>query len=240
MGRGWGNRIALLGFVFVLVFLMANQSEAQGVGSISCIRCHETWRDNGPTLQDIANNNVTFDYLPPFVTSIQQNPFYTIPEGYLSSMHNSPTFNPTATDYVTCEACHGSGVGHQGVGAIPMAIPDAKTCGNCHNETYGFPYKEFLKTSHGQTGFAAKPNKNFDQPFFGRPTAPATIFLREGFRRTRIGLFKADGNTPVTRNERLEECSVCHNYALNYEQFKRKISITSPWAGFSFAIASWE
>jgi hypothetical protein len=219
--------IGFLVLVLLLVFFMVNQSEAQGVGSVSCIRCHETWRDNSPTLQDIQANNVDFDYVPPFITTIQQGSFYTIPEGYLSSMHNSPMFNPTATDYVTCEACHGSGVGHQGIGAIPMAIPDAKTCSKCHNETIGFPYKQFVLTSHGQTGFSAKPTKNFDQPSFGKSTSQATFPLKQGFRTTRLPLFKADGNTMVTRNERLEECSACHNYALQSAQFKRKIGTRS-------------
>ena len=225
MGRSkW---ISFLVTVFLLVFFMANQSEAQGVGSITCIRCHETWRDNSPTLQDIAANNVDFDYSPLFVTTIQPNSFYTIPEGYLSSLHSSPTFDPTATDYVRCEGCHGSGVGHFGIGAIPKPIPDAKTCGQCHNETHGFEFREFLLTSHGQTGFGAQPKKNFDQPAFGRPNRQATFPIKEGFRRTRIRLFKADGTTPVTRDERIEECSVCHNYALQYDQFKKKIGTRS-------------
>ena len=220
MGRS--KCIGFLVLVLLLVFFMANQSEAQGVGSISCIRCHETWRDNSPSLQDLADDNFNFDYLPPFITTIQQDAFYTIPEGYLSSMHNSPTSNPTATDFVTCEACHGSGIGHQGVGAIPVPIPDAKTCSKCHNETQGFPYKQFLLTSHGQTGFSAKPTKNFDQPSFGKSTSQATFPIKEGFRTTRLPLFKADGNTLVTRNERLEESNVCYNYALQRAQFKRK------------------
>jgi hypothetical protein len=108
-----------------------------------------------------------------------------------------------------------------------MAIPDAKTCSKCHNETHGFPYKQFLLTSHGQTGFAAKPTKNFDQPGFGKATSQATFPFKQGFRTTRLPLFKADGSTMVTRNERLEECSVCHNYALQGPQFKRKIGTRS-------------
>jgi hypothetical protein len=104
-----------------------------------------------------------------------------------------------------------------------MAIPDSKTCTKCHNETDGFPSKAFFLTSHGQTGFSAKPTKNYDQPSFGKATAQATFPLKEGFKTTRLPLFKADGNTIVTRNERLEECSVCHNYALQGPQFKEKI-----------------
>jgi hypothetical protein len=42
-------------------------------------------------------------------------------------------------------------------------------------------------------------------------------------------LFKSNQTTPVTRKERMEECSVCHNYALQYEQFKDRIGkIGSP------------
>ncbi len=161
MGRSRSSCIGFLVFVLLLVFLMANQSEAQGVGSISCIRCHETWRDNAPSLQDIAGDNADLDYIPPFVTTLQRDSFYTIPEGYLSSMHSSPTFNPTTTDYVTCEACHGSGVGHFGIGAIPKPIPDAKTCSQCHNEAHGFPIKGCILKSRRQTVFTGNTTKNF-------------------------------------------------------------------------------
>ena len=36
--------------------------------------------------------------------------------------------------------------------------------------------------------------------------------------------FRSDQQTPVTMNQRIEECSVCHNYALEYPQFQKKIS----------------
>ena len=37
-----------------------------------------------------------------------------------------------------------------------------------------------------------------------------------------VSLFQSDKATLVTMNERIEECSVCHNYALQYPQFRYK------------------
>ncbi len=40
---------------------------------------------------------------------------------------------------VTCEACHGAGGDHVGVGgsiAIPVLNPDIEVCGNCHNDSF--------------------------------------------------------------------------------------------------------
>ena len=36
---------------------------------------------------------------------------------------------------VTCEACHGGGLQHFAIGAIPDATPDYTVCGKCHNQT---------------------------------------------------------------------------------------------------------
>lgn len=35
---------------------------------------------------------------------------------------------------VTCEACHGGGINHYGVGPLPQPTPDYTVCGKCHNQ----------------------------------------------------------------------------------------------------------
>ena len=132
------------------------------------------------------------------------------------------------TDEVPCEACHGSGQAHFGVGPIPMPIPDIKTCGGCHNSTHGFDLQTFLKTAHANPN--RKPGKYFDQLTFGpvqakitnsTPPAPLTS-APVGTLLFKSGTFGPLGD-PVTRSNRIEECSVCHQYALQYPQFRGKI-----------------
>ncbi len=163
------------------------------------------------------------DYVPLNLRATHaQQPFYTIPEAYISSIHNIPALNLTTTDEVKCEGCHGSGLAHFGVGSIPTPIPDFKTCGTCHNETHGFPFKQFVLTLHANP--MNIPSKYFDQGRNGEAQAKTSSLTPNFSQIGVVSLFKSDAATKVTRNERIQECSVCHNYALNYPQFIKKIA----------------
>ncbi len=198
---------------------------AGGKGGYStCIACHRGWLDNDPPIEDEISLPVGTDYVPlNLVSSHASDPFYTIPEGYVSSIHYTPSFNLLNRDYVTCEGCHGSGLAHYGVGFIPRSIPQADTCGLCHNTppSNGAPsldFNAFLLTAHANQ--SQNPGKFFDQPSNGEGQAQ-TSFPNLG---QTVSLFQSDQGTPVTRNDRIEECSVCHSYALQYPQFQKKIS----------------
>jgi hypothetical protein len=216
-------------FLMIAAFVGArNAAAAAGfVGTQTCINCHSTWQDNNPSVQDLilGNNIVNMDYVPLNLRATHaQEPFYTIPEAYISSIHNIPAFNLTTTDEVKCEGCHGSGLAHFGVGPIPTPIPDFKTCGTCHNETHGFPLKLFGSTLHANP--SNRPSKYFDQRTNGEGQAKTTSLTpgeNPGLALFKRGTFGPVGD-PVTRNERIQECSVCHNYALNYPQFVQKIA----------------
>jgi hypothetical protein len=216
-------------FLALSAFLTMSNLQAQPgfVGTQTCIDCHSTWQDNNPSTDDLIKGNaiVNVDYVPLNLLSTHaQQPFYTIPEAYVSSIHNIPSFNLTLTDEVRCEGCHGSGLAHFGVGPIPTPIPGISTCGKCHNETPSadtlFPLKAFLSTLHANP--ENKPGKFFDQRLNGLAQG-TTSSLTPGFPGI-VSLFKSDKRSIVTRNERIEECSVCHNYALNYPQFVKKIA----------------
>jgi len=116
-------------------------------------------------------------------------------------------------DFVNCEGCHGSGNEHYGKGQIPNPIPDTKTCGQCHNPP-SFDFPKFLLTRHSNQN--NRPDKFFDQGKNGKEQAI--------IQKDKISLFKANRSNIVTKNERIEECSICHNYALGYPQFTKKIS----------------
>jgi hypothetical protein len=213
-------------FLVVAVFTGMRKAEAAAfIGTQVCIDCHQTdaWLDNNPPIFDVVFNNANADYVPLNLRASHENdPFYTVPEAYTNSIHNIPSFNVNITDEVKCEGCHGKGLAHFGLGPIPRPIPDIKTCGSCHNEVHGFPFQRFLLTLHANP--SKEPSKLFDQKGIGAKQA-TTSSRTPGFSETGIvSLFKSNQRTIVTRNERIEECSVCHNYALNYPQFVEKIA----------------
>ena len=212
---------------FVLIFsafcMMARDGEAkQGfVGTETCIACHHTWLDNNPPVEDTASGNLDLSYPPLNLSSSRTGfPFYTIPEGYVKSIHYITAFDLTGRDHVKCEDCHGSGIVHYGVGAIPVPIPNTKTCGGCHEPPF-FEFSEFLKTSHANPN--RKPGKFYDQGHRGTSQAKVTLPGGEKAFLVKAGTFGPEGD-PVTKNERIQECSVCHSYALNYPQFQKKIA----------------
>jgi hypothetical protein len=126
-----------------------------------------------------------------------------IGETYQKSVHNSPSFDPGKTGYVQCESCHGPGGEHFGTGPIAEWAPQAEVCGQCHTDVYG----TYSATAHNNAD--QEPGPFFDQPGLG--TEQATTDQVPGYTGT-FNLAKANGS-PVTRNERIEECSTCHNYA---------------------------
>jgi hypothetical protein len=207
-------------FLILSTFALVRDIGAQAgrVGTPTCIACHRDWPDNDPPIEDEIFLPVGMDYVPlNLLSSHAANPFYTIPEGYVSSTHYTPTFDLLARDEVTCEGCHGSGLAHYGVGFIPRPIPQADTCGLCHKPPF-FDISAYFGTAHANLN--QNPGKYFDQGWNG-PWQAQTSFPNLG---QIVSLFQSDQQTPVTRNERIEECSVCHSYALGYPQFQKKIS----------------
>ena len=225
MARPKTRWIFLLSLILILMaFSLAKNLDAQKgkwVGTQTCINCHQTWLDNDPSVEDTLSGLVSVDYLPVNLSSTRTgNPFYTIPEGYVSSLHYTPSADTTAVDYVTCEACHGSGAAHYGVGSIPIPIPGSKTCGSCHPERF----EEYVFTSHANND--RKPRKYFDQLSYGLVQAKTRLAPVSGSELVplyKAGPFGSLGGS-VSRNERIEECSVCHNYALQYPTYRKKIA----------------
>jgi len=221
--------IFLFSFFLVLSAFATTHSQAQSgfVGTQTCINCHSTWEDNNPLTQDTISDNANLpDYVPLNLRATHaQQQFYTIPEGYVSSIHNlTPAEIDINPDHVKCEGCHGSGLAHFGVGPIPTPIPGIDTCRKCHNDNSAgapfFPLNEFLLTRHANSN--RKPSRYFDQGRNGVGQAITTARTPE--EPVGLALFKSDASTIVTKNERIEECSVCHNYALTYPQFVKKIA----------------
>ena len=223
-GKRWMILLSLFLILSSLALVRDIGGQAGRVSTATCIACHRGWPDNDPPIEDEIFLPVGPDYVPfNLAPSHGELPFYTIPEGYISSIHYTPSFNPLLRDYVPCENCHGSGLAHFGIGFIPRSIPQADTCGLCHNtppsnQARLFDLNAYLLTSHANLNLT--PGKYFDQPWNG-PWQAQTSFPNLG---QIISLFQSDQLTPVTMNQRIEECSVCHSYTLQYPQFQKKIS----------------
>lgn len=104
------------------------------VGADKCIECHDgfTW-SSGAVSEFLESKHVVHsthvsaeeeecltchDPVGDGVTLEEMVSAASIPEGGLAA--------------VTCEACHGAGGEHFGVGPMPVPTPGAAVCGNCH------------------------------------------------------------------------------------------------------------
>lgn len=211
VGAGQGMRWFLVLGSILASFMLEGRLWAQDTSSRVCIKCHSSWLDNDPTRLDVTTPNAALDYLPLNLES-RSNPFYTIKEGYEGSVHFTPVFNPGVTDFISCLGCHqGIREAHGG----PGGIPTTQTCIGCHTDPY-FDSASFLSTPHANLN--GLPSKFFDQLGKGKrkatgilPTGQAVTFLRRNGR-------------PVNMNQRIEECSVCHNYALQHPKLTKRIA----------------
>ena len=108
-------------------------------------------------------------------------------------------------------------------------------CQNCHN-TLSPETANYSQTRHANPN--GNPTKFFDQPGKGSGQAYAQIappppdgsgqrvvqLVSSGEPpQALLPLFKANKKTAVTRTNRLEDCSVCHNYAMVYSQYKSNL-----------------
>jgi nitrate/TMAO reductase-like tetraheme cytochrome c subunit len=215
--------VMVVAFGMIPLFGMPEGSLAQSPETLVCINCHTSWLDNNPANGDVATRNAHPDYVPLNLNPLA-NPFYSIKDGYLKSGHG-------AGDYPTCQGCHGNQfAAHGGTGTIPST----QTCLNCHGNPD--PSTDpFLATRHANLN--ALPGKFFDQLGIsqtakkakkakkGKKGKKGSAGAATGFLATGepILLLNAGGQG-VTSAQRVEECSVCHNYALLHPQLSKKIA----------------
>ena len=93
-GTRWIFLLSLFLILSSFVFNKGIGAQAGRVGTHTCIACHRDWPDNDPPIEDEIFLPVDMDYVPlNLVSSHAADPFYTIPEGYVSSTHYTPSFN---------------------------------------------------------------------------------------------------------------------------------------------------
>ncbi|MFZ0927693.1 MAG: hypothetical protein WAN11_03785 [Syntrophobacteraceae bacterium] len=216
----------------------------------NCIKCHtnpktitspSVFMDNSPSLSDIKGNNYTTDYFPPSAETTWPNKgsFYPTAFAFENSGHG------TQTDIVpfNCTNCHGPcspvttacpstniADPHDGLNGLPTYL---NSCSNCHGPTDPFFPNNFPSTAHGNVGLVPGLKSSQPGPFFDQESAgklQAQTVLSSGHESGL--LFEADMKTKVSRNMRIAECSVCHNYLSRVEGFwpnygKTQVSIPS-------------
>ncbi|BCS55903.1 hypothetical protein [Geobacter sp. SVR] len=125
------------------------------------------------------------------VTMRGANDGRTIVSAWKSSVHFNQATN---TEIVGCEDCHGGGSLHWGIGPMPYPVPDHKRCEQCHSD-----FSAFNTTAH------ANADQIPDRFFFQGSTGTSQA-SDHGVPEVVAGT-----TTPVTKNQHIEQCSVCHN-----------------------------
>jgi len=115
---------------------------------------------------------------------------------------------------VTCEACHGAGGQHFGVGPIPIATPDYNVCGNCHNTNFATTtaaHSDFTEASHIFEDYQA----SLHYAASGVRNEPLCVKCHtdEGGRQYRDVITKADldATLPIAGVASPIQCRTCHN-----------------------------
>jgi hypothetical protein len=130
----------------------------------------------------------------------------TIPSAWRDSLHTTNPF-----EVVGCEDCHGNGGNHFGMGPIPYPIPGGPSCApsgapGCH-QTFGGLGSTWAQTVH------ANADNSPDKFFFQGGTGLGQAEIR-GVPEFVSG---ASTSIPVTINQHIEECSVCHDSNQKFE-----------------------
>ena len=179
------------------------------VGSTVCGQCHVGFPPaNGYHAGDAYDSSATSN------TYMDLAAMGSIYNNYVASIHYTPNGSGT-TDFVRCEGCHGPGSLHYGVGPLPYPLPGIAQCGGCHDSanpgtnvagTDTIDVTAFNQTLH------ANPNAAPDKFFFqgGNGTSQSTVCYINDQVVTTPEWKDAAGTQAVSKNEKIEECSVCH------------------------------
>lgn len=107
------------------------------VGAAACIECHKGFTWSAAAVSDyLAGKHVVHSDHITQKAALQQgcaqchDPIGDGPS--LESLIDPANVPADGLAAVTCEACHGAGGQHYGVGPVPNPTPDYTTCGNCH------------------------------------------------------------------------------------------------------------
>lgn len=162
---------------------LASLVNAPVVGSDSCVNtCHAATQD---------------------ITMRGANDNRTIKGAWQGSVHH---ISVNGFKTIGCEDCHGGGGLHYGTGPLAYPVPDYVRCQTCHKPPFFDAPAVFQQTAHA--------NAHLTTP--GAPFGPDQFFFQGGVGTGQAAIqgvpeVVSGTTTPVTKNQHIEECSVCHN-----------------------------
>ncbi len=188
--------------------------QARGfVGADRCIDCHEdfSWSQDevngflqsGHVIHSPSNNAASD------TTCLECHD--PVGDGQLiQDLIDPANVPPEGLAAVTCEACHGSGEDHFGIGPMPNAHPEAATCGECHTQLPESHLQFHPEADNIFTDWQASAHADAD----GRnQTICVKCHNDEGARRYRdVTTFAALQNTlPIDGDVHAIQCRTCHD-----------------------------
>lgn len=110
---------------------------AQYVGDVNCINCHadqtrEWLKAHGNLDRETLVHNPSYPLPDEFCEACHDRSSLTDPDAEGKGWSLIGSSGP-ARPVVSCEACHGAGGYHFGMGPLPRPIPGTDTCVTCHN-----------------------------------------------------------------------------------------------------------
>lgn len=231
---------------------------AQTVGINNCVTCHANYQAVKDWI-DPSNPHAYNTEYSHFSDSIcvtchdstgdgQRLP--KTPFADLNDTNSVPTLAQAleARPVVGCEACHGGGQYHRGVGPIPYPTPDPDRCGQCHDKQWDTdPALLGHKTKYHVQGYGilsdyqASPHANSIQPHnlaTGSTTDVKPVCSRchtdQGVRQykdvtgTEEQVDAALGNEPNVANASPVQCRTCHNPHNTSKLLQDASTVTDP------------
>lgn len=217
---------------------------AQTVGINNCVTCHANYQAvkdwNDPTNPHAYNTHYSHFSDPICVTCHDSTgDGHLLPETPFAGLNNDPV-NPTIPTLaqaleerpvVGCEACHGGGQYHRGVGPIPYPTPDPDRCGQCHDKQWdSSPLLTGHKTTYHVQGYGIltdyKASKHGNSIEAHNYASGSTTDVRascsrchtdQGVRKykdvtgTEAQVDEALANEPNVANASPVQCRTCHN-----------------------------
>ena len=233
MGRPKTRWMFLLSMILVLTaFYMVRGRDAQSasnwVGTQTCIDCHNTWLDNNPPIGGRHRGQGQLGLSasePGFQPDRRPMVHHTRRVGRLRFIISLPS---TLRRRMKSPARRVTEAARPTSESEPSRFPfrGQRSAPGATTPAHGFDTSAFLKTAHANPN--NNPGKFFDQPSFG--VTQAKITAKSPVSNAPVGtlLFKQGTFGPlgdaVSRNARIEECSTCHQYAMQYPQFSPKIA----------------
>ena len=113
----------------------ADVDSVTNAGIVNCSQCHAVQNSDWlagrhANVEDDATHNAS----PSPSLHAEGSSCQPCHNSTLDALNMPEAYGVSIRDVISCEACHGGGSAHRGVGPIPVPRPDAEDCLQCHAE----------------------------------------------------------------------------------------------------------